>query len=110
MRLADSRRGERGSELQIGNEADAKAFVRKYINGTRSRHRKIASILMEEESKSPDEKGVWTIKGSYVTEDGHKEPFTASVTSRGEVLLTTTSGIQDTSGKQASKDTKRRSS
>jgi hypothetical protein len=83
--------------------------VRKYINGTRSRHGKIASIMMDEESKSPDQRGLWTINGSYVTEDGGKEQFTASVTSRGEVLLTTTPRIQDTSGKKPSKLTKRRS-
>lgn len=75
--------------MRIGNEADAKGIVRKYINGTRSRHGKIASIMMEEESKGPDEKGIWMIKGSYVTEEGGKEQFTASVTPRGEVLLTT---------------------
>ena len=75
--------------MRIENEADAKSVVRKYINGTRSRHGKIASIMMEEESKGPDEKGIWMIKGSYVTEEGGKEQFTASVTPRGEVLLTT---------------------
>jgi hypothetical protein len=94
--------------LRIGNEADAKGVVRKYIYGTRSRHGKIASIMMEEESEGPDERGMWTIVGSYVTEDGHKEPFTASVTSRGEVLLTTTPRTQDTGGKRPSKFTKRK--
>jgi hypothetical protein len=59
--------------LRIGNEADAKGLVRKYINGTRSRHGKIASIIMDEEAKGPDEKGMWTIRGSYVTEEGDKE-------------------------------------
>jgi hypothetical protein len=73
--------------LRIGNAADAKGVVRKYITGTRSRHGKIISITMDEEPKAPDEKGVWTINGNYVTEGG-KEQFTASVTSRGEVLLT----------------------
>jgi len=95
--------------LRIGNEADAKGVVRKYINGTRSRHGKIASIMMDEEAKGPDEKGMWTIKGSYVMEDGDKEQFTASVTSRGEVLLTITPRTQDTGGKRPSKFTKRRS-
>jgi hypothetical protein len=83
--------------------------VRKYINGTRSRHGKIASIMMGEESEGLDEKGMWTIKGSYLTEDGDKEPFTASVTSRGEVLLTITPRTQDTSEKPTSKFTKRKS-
>jgi hypothetical protein len=95
--------------LRIGNEADAKGVVRKYISGTRSRHGKIASIIMDEESKAPDEKGMWTVKGSYVTEGGDKEQFTASVTSRGEVLLTIPTKIQDASGKPPSKFTKRRS-
>ena len=52
--------------MRIGNEADAKGVVRRYINGTRSRHGKIASIMMDEESIGPDEKGMWTIEGSYV--------------------------------------------
>jgi hypothetical protein len=64
--------------------------------------------MIDEESKGPDEKGVWTVNGSYVTDDGHKEPFTASVTSRGEVLLTTTPRTQETSGKRPSKLAKRR--
>jgi hypothetical protein len=81
--------------LRIGNEADAKGVVRKYIEGTRTRHGKIASIIMDEGSKSPDEKGMWIIKGSYVTEDGDKEQFNASVTLRGEVLLTITPRTQD---------------
>ena len=95
--------------MRIGNEADAKGVVRKYINGTRSRHGKIASIMMDEESIGPDEEGIWTIKGSYVTDDGDKEQFTASVTSRGEVLLTIIPRTQDTTGKGPSKFTKRRS-
>jgi hypothetical protein len=83
--------------------------VRKYISGTRSRHGKIASIVMDEEAKGPDEKGMWTMGGSYITEDGDREQFTASVTSRGEVLLTITPKVQDTGGKHQSKFTKRRS-
>jgi hypothetical protein len=62
--------------------------VRKYIIGTRSRHGKIASITIEEESKGPDDKGVWVVKGTFVTEEGEKEEFTAAVTSRGEVTMT----------------------
>ena len=95
--------------MRIVNEADAKGVVRKYINGTRSRHGRTPSIMMDKESKGPDEKGMWTIQGSYVTEDGGKEQFTACVTSRGEVLLTTASTTQDTSGRRASTFTKRRS-
>jgi len=73
--------------LRIGNETEAKGVVRKYIIGTRSRHGKIISIVIDEKTKDPDEKGIWTIKGSYVTEGG-REQFTASVTARGEVTLT----------------------
>jgi hypothetical protein len=76
--------------LQIENADDAKSMVRKYIIGTRSRHRKIASITIEEEAKGPDSKGMWTVAGTFVTEEGGKEQFTASVTSRGEVLMTQT--------------------
>jgi hypothetical protein len=76
--------------LQIGSADDAKSMVRKYIIGTRSRHRKIASITIEEEAKGPDNKGMWIVAGAFVTEEGDKEQFTASVTSRGEVLMTQT--------------------
>jgi len=65
--------------------------------------------MMDEESKGPDEKGIWTIKGSYVTEEGGKEQFTASVTPRGEVLLTTIPRTQEISGKAPSAFTERRS-
>lgn len=68
--------------------------------GTRSRHGKIASIMIEEETKGPDEKGIWTVKGTFVTEDGDKEEFTSSVTSRGEVIITK---FQDTKGKEPPK-------
>ena len=95
--------------MRIENEADAKSLVRKYINGTRSRHGKIASITMDEESKGPDEKGMWMIEGSYATEEGGKEQFTASVTSRGEVSLTIPPKPQEASGKHPSKVTKRKS-
>jgi hypothetical protein len=64
---------------------------------------------MDEKCKGPDEKGMWTIEGSYATEDGDKEQFTASVTSRGEVLLTITPKPQVTTEKHPSKFTKPRS-
>jgi hypothetical protein len=82
--------------------------VRKYINGTRSRHRKITSIMMDEEFKGPDEKGMWAVKGSYVTDDGHKEPFNASVTPRGEVLLTITAKTNESSEKRPLRYIKKR--
>ena len=73
--------------MRIENEADAKAIVRKYINGTRTRHGKIASILINDKPTHPNEKGTWTIEGSYLTEEGDRSEFTASVTSRGEVVM-----------------------
>ena len=85
--------------MRIENDEDAKSVVRKYLIGTRSRHRKIASILMEQEAKGPDDRGVWTIKGTYVTEEGEKEQFTASVTSSGEVLMINLTS-HDTIGKR----------
>jgi hypothetical protein len=74
--------------LRIDNIEDARGIVRRYIVGTRSRHRKIISIVIDEEPAAPDEKGVWTIKGTYATEESGKEQFNAQVTSRGEVLMT----------------------
>jgi hypothetical protein len=73
--------------MRIENANDAKSTVRKYIVGTRSRHRKIASVTMDEDTKDPDNKGTWTIKGTYVTEDGDAQDFVASVTRKGEVLM-----------------------
>lgn len=90
--------------MRIGSAEDAKSVVRKYIIGTRSRHGKIVSIIIHEEAKGPDDKGMWTIKGTYTTEEGSKEQFTASVTSRGEVMMTTSN---DTSGKHPSKLSRR---
>ena len=85
--------------MQIGNVEDAKSMVRKYIVGTRSRHKKVASVVMEEEPKGPNKEGLWTIIGNYVTEEGQKEQFKATVTSRGEVSVATINPV-DTGGKQ----------
>jgi len=74
--------------LRIENAESAKGVVRKYIVGTRSRHGKIISVTINEEPIVPDVRGVWTIKGTYATEEGGKEQFSAQVTSRGEVLMT----------------------
>ena len=73
--------------MRIETANDANSTVRKYIVGTRSRHGKIASITIDEDTKGPDDKGAWTIKGAYVTEDGETQKFVASVTSKGEVLM-----------------------
>ena len=85
--------------MRIGSADDAKSVVRKYIIGTRSRHRKIASVTIDEEVKGPDDKGTWTMNGTYATEDGGKEQFTASVTSKGEVRMTNVKSA-DVSGKR----------
>jgi hypothetical protein len=73
--------------MRVGTPEEAKSIVRKYISGTRSRHGKIASIIIAQDPEGPDEKGMWAVKGTFVTEDGEKEQFAASVTSRGEVLM-----------------------
>ncbi|MFH0849006.1 MAG: hypothetical protein V1857_05845 [archaeon] len=74
--------------MQIRNAEDAKSVVRKYFLGTRTRHGKIASLSTEQEAEGPDEKGVWKVKGTFVTETGAREEFTATVSSRGEVTPT----------------------
>ena len=74
--------------MRIENAEHAKSLVRKYIGGTRSRHRKIASIVIEEKATPPDKDGMWTIKGTYTTEENEQEQFVARVTPRGEVLMT----------------------
>jgi hypothetical protein len=73
--------------MRVGTPEDAKSIVRKYISGTRSRHGKVASIVIDKEPEGPDEKGTWSLEGTFVTEEGKKEGFVASVTSRGEVFM-----------------------
>lgn len=87
--------------MRISSAEDAKSVVRKYIVGTRSRHRKIASVTIDEEVKGPDDKGTWMMNGTYVTEDRDKVQFTASVTSKGEVLMTEVAP-PDVAGKRSS--------
>lgn len=87
--------------MRISSADDAKSVVRKYIIGTRSRHRKIASVMIDEEVKGPDDKGAWMMNGTYVTEDRDKVQFTASVTSKGEVLMTEVAP-PDVAGKRSS--------
>lgn len=43
--------------------------------------------MIDQEAEGPDDKRMWTINGTYVTEEDSKEQFTASVTSRGEVVM-----------------------
>ena len=74
-------------DMRIENADVARSKVRNYIVGTRSRHGKIASITLDEDTKGPDRNGAWIIKGTYVTEEGDTQDFAASVTSKGEVLM-----------------------
>lgn len=60
---------------------------------------------MDEEAKGPDDKGIWTVKGTYVTEEGGKAQFTASVTLRGEVTMITP--VSNDLGARQVKPTKR---
>ncbi len=73
--------------MRIASADDAKSMARKYVVGTRSRHGKIVSITMDEEAKGPDANGTWSVAGMFVTEEGGKEQFVASITSRGEVII-----------------------
>lgn len=73
--------------MRIANADEAKSMARKYVVGTRTRHGKIVAITMDEETKGPDPKGVWTVTGMFVTEEGGKEQFVASITSKGEVIM-----------------------
>jgi hypothetical protein len=56
--------------------------------GTRTFHGKIVSLSTDQETQGPDEKGAWKVKGTYVTEAGVREQFAATVSPRGEVLIT----------------------
>ncbi len=91
--------------MKIVNADDAKSMARKYVIGTRSRHGKIASITMDEEAKGPDTNGVWTVTGMFVTEEGEKEQFVASITSRGEVIMANPAS-REISGKPSPKPRK----
>jgi len=77
--------------MRIGSAEDAENVVRKYFLGTRTFHGKIVSMFADEKSEGPDEKGAWKVEGSYLTEAGVKAEFAATVTSGGEVLITSSS-------------------
>jgi hypothetical protein len=81
-------------KMRIGNAEDARSVVRKYFLGTRTFHGKIATLSVEEKVEGPDDKGGWKVKGTYLTEAGAREQFVASVSSRGEVLATTSSSTK----------------
>ena len=80
--------------MRIENSEDAKSVVRKYFLGTRTFHRKITSLVMEQKIEGPDDKGAWNVKGTYLTEAGAREEFVATVSSRGEVLTTSSSSTK----------------
>jgi hypothetical protein len=77
--------------MRIGSAEDAESVVRKYFLGTRTFHGKIVSMFADEKTEGSDEKGAWKVEGSYLTEAGVKAEFAATVTSGGEVLITSSS-------------------
>jgi hypothetical protein len=85
---------EAGAKMRIGSSEDAESVVRKYFLGTKTFHGKIVSISAEEKTEGPDDKGTWKVKGTYQTETGVRARFAATVTSRGEVLITSSSSTK----------------
>jgi hypothetical protein len=77
--------------MRIGNAEDAESVVRKYFLGTRTSHGKIVSISAQEKTEGPDNEGTWKVKGTYLTETGLRAQFAATVSSRGEVLIRSSS-------------------
>lgn len=80
--------------MRIENAEDARSVERKYFLGTKTFRGKIVSLSMEQETQGPDDKGAWKVKGTYLTEAGVREQFTATVSSRGEVLATSSSSTR----------------
>jgi hypothetical protein len=80
--------------MRIGNAEDAESVVRKYFLGTRAFHGKIVSMSADEKTEGPDDKGTWKVKGTYLTEAGVRARFAATVSSRGEVLITSSSSTK----------------
>jgi hypothetical protein len=85
---------EAGAKMRIGSSEDAESVVRKYFLGTKTFHGKIVSISAEEKTEGPDDKGTWKVKGTYQTEAGVRARFAATVSSRGEVLITSSSSTK----------------
>jgi len=77
--------------MRIGNAEDAESVVRKYFLGTRTRHGKIVTMSAEEKTEGPDENGTWKVEGSYLTETGVRAQYAATVSSRGEVVIASSS-------------------
>ena len=80
--------------MRIGSAEDAESVVRKYFLGTRTFHGKIVSMSAEEKTEGPDEKGTWKVQGTYLAEGGVTAQFAATVSSRGEVLITSSSSAK----------------
>jgi len=80
--------------MRIANAEDAESVVRKYFLGTRTSHGKIVTISAEKKTEGPDNKGTWKVQGAYLTEAGVKTQFAATVTSGGEVLITSSSSTK----------------
>jgi hypothetical protein len=87
-----------GCEMRIATAEDAESVARKYFLGTRTFHGKIVSLFVEEMTEGPDDKGTWKVKGTYLTEAGVKAQFAANITSRGEVLITSSSSTKPRAG------------
>jgi hypothetical protein len=85
---------EAGAKVRIVSSEDAESVVRKYFLGTKTFHGKIVSISAEEKTEGPDDKGTWKVKGTYQTEAGVRGRFAATVSSRGEVLITSSSSTK----------------
>ncbi len=85
---------EAGLKMRIGNAENAESVVRKYFLGTRTFHGKIVSMSAEDRTEGPDDKGTWKIKGTYLTDAGVRARFAATVSSRGEVLITSSSSTK----------------
>ena len=81
-------------KMRIATAEDAESVVRKYFLGTRTFHGKIVSLSVEEKTEGPDNEGRWKVKGTYLTEAGVRAQFAATVSSRGEVLITSTSSTK----------------
>jgi len=83
-----------GCKMRIVTAEDAESLVRKYLLGTRTSHGKISTLSAEEKTEGPDSQGTWRVKGTYLTEAGVRAQFAASVSSRGEVLITSSSSTR----------------
>jgi hypothetical protein len=84
--------------MRIEDAEDAQSVVRKYFLGTRTFHGKIVSMSTQESTGGPDETGAWKIKGTYLTAAGARARFAATVSSHGEVWITSSAKPKMQSG------------